>query len=209
MNGYIKVHRGMLDWEWYADANTKAVFLHLLLTARHNTGSFRGYPLNPGDVVTGLYALSEALDLSVQSVRTALNHLKSTNEITIKATNKFSVVTLVNWEKYQTVDDDANKQNNTPSTNDQQTINKRVTTTEERKKERRKEERRFTPPSVDEVSVYCRERGNTVDPQTFVDFYASKGWKVGSNPMKDWKACVRTWEKRDGGKSPAQKPKFV
>ena len=56
---------------------------------------------------------------------------------------------------------------------------------------------RFSAPSVDEVRAYCQERGNIVDPQVFVDFYAGKGWMVGQNHMKDWKACVRTWEKRE------------
>ena len=63
---------------------------------------------------------------------------------------------------------------------------------------------RFSPPSVEEVSDYCKERHNSVDAQRFVDFYASKGWKIGQNPMKDWKACVRTWEQRD--KTPVQVP---
>lgn len=69
-----------------------------------------------------------------------------------------------------------------------------------------KENRRFSPPSVEEVSAYCQERQNNVDPQRFVDFYVSKGWKVGQNPMRDWKAAVRTWEQRDGeqGKRPAK-----
>lgn len=58
--------------------------------------------------------------------------------------------------------------------------------------------RRFIKPTVAEVEAYCKERGNYVDAQQFVDFYESKGWKVGSSPMKDWKAAVRTWEKRDG-----------
>ena len=57
--------------------------------------------------------------------------------------------------------------------------------------------RRFPPPTLDDVSVYVRERGSNVDPQRFLDFYASKGWMVGKNPMKDWKAAVRTWEKRE------------
>lgn len=56
--------------------------------------------------------------------------------------------------------------------------------------------RRFAPPSVDEVRAYCAERNNNVDPDEFVDFYTAKGWKVGNQPMKDWKAAVRTWEKR-------------
>ncbi len=60
---------------------------------------------------------------------------------------------------------------------------------------------RFLPPTVDEVRLYCRERGNSVDAQRFVDFYSSNGWRVGKNPMKDWQACVRTWEQR-GDASP-------
>lgn len=59
-----------------------------------------------------------------------------------------------------------------------------------------KQRKRFIKPSVEEVREYCQERQNNVDPETFVDFYESKGWKVGSNAMKDWKSAVRTWEKR-------------
>jgi hypothetical protein len=56
---------------------------------------------------------------------------------------------------------------------------------------------RFTPPTVDEVTDYCLERNNHVDPQAFIDFYESKGWYIGKNKMKDWKAAVRTWEKNE------------
>lgn len=64
--------------------------------------------------------------------------------------------------------------------------------------------KRFTPPTVEEVQAYCQERRNNIDPEQFVDFYASKGWKVGNNSMKDWKACVRTWEKRGSSKNNQQ-----
>ena len=66
---------------------------------------------------------------------------------------------------------------------------------------------RFTPPTVDQVSEYCHERNNRIDAQHFVDFYASKGWKVGNTPMKDWKAAVRNWETRDkNGRTSGGKP---
>lgn len=68
---------------------------------------------------------------------------------------------------------------------------------------------RFTPPTVDEVRDYCRERGNTVDAERFVDFYAAKGWMVGKNRMKDWKAAVRTWEKEDGDGKRRSQPSGV
>ena len=57
--------------------------------------------------------------------------------------------------------------------------------------------KRFTPPTLDDVLAYIRERGSNVDAQRFLDFYTAKGWMVGKNRMKDWKAAVRTWEKRD------------
>jgi hypothetical protein len=60
---------------------------------------------------------------------------------------------------------------------------------------------KLRPPSVDDVAAYCRERGNSVDPQQFVAFYESNGWRVGKNPMRDWKAAVRTWERRQASDS--------
>lgn len=65
---------------------------------------------------------------------------------------------------------------------------------------------RFKKPTVEEVAKYCTERGNRINAQNFVDFYESKGWKVGGSPMKDWKAAIRTWEQRDKDKTP-DKPK--
>lgn len=60
-----------------------------------------------------------------------------------------------------------------------------------------KREKKFVPPTLDEVIAYCNERNNGIDPESFIDFYESKGWMVGKNKMKDWKAAIRTWEKHD------------
>ena len=77
---------------------------------------------------------------------------------------------------------------------------KSVTREEKRREEKsikksKPKENRFKPPTLAEVTDYCRERSNAVDPQRFIDFYESKGWVVGKSSMKSWKACVRTWEK--------------
>lgn len=66
---------------------------------------------------------------------------------------------------------------------------------------------RFTPPTVDDVRAYCEERANNVDPDRFVDFYSAKGWMVGKNKMKDWKAAVRNWE-RDSSRPQQPQQKF-
>ena len=73
-------------------------------------------------------------------------------------------------------------------------------------KERRS---KFSKPSISDIEKYCSERNNGVDAQTFCDFYESKGWKVGSNPMVDWKACVRTWEKRSSLRAEGKKERFT
>lgn len=77
----------------------------------------------------------------------------------------------------------------------------RLDKTRKEEKARAPSSRRFTPPTVDEVAAYCRERGNGVDAQRFVDFYASKGWRVGSSGMRDWRAAVRNWERQDNTKN--------
>ena len=66
----------------------------------------------------------------------------------------------------------------------------------------------FVPPTLEEVKAYCEERKNTVDPDTFINFYESKGWFVGKNKMKDWKAAVRTWEKNRDNKIQPKKNEF-
>ena len=63
---------------------------------------------------------------------------------------------------------------------------------------------KFIPPTVEQVAAYIQERNSKVDAQRFVDFYTAKNWMVGKNRMSDWKAAVRTWEKRDGVKTAAQ-----
>ena len=76
-----------------------------------------------------------------------------------------------------------------------------------KEKEKGKEKSsRFVPPTPEEVKAYCREKGYNVDPDRFIDFYEAKGWMIGKNKMKDWKAAVRTWVKRDNNTQPQDKP---
>ena len=103
------------------------------------------------------------------------------------------------WGK--TEEDDTNEyiciQENTTDTNSKSKSKSKSTI----KEDREVSVRRFTPPTLSQVSAYCAERKNKVDPERFYNFYASKGWMVGKNKMVDWKAAVRTWEKEDGRSS--------
>ena len=76
-------------------------------------------------------------------------------------------------------------------------------------RERGKTAKRFVPPTVDEVRQYCQERSNTVQPERFVNFYEAKGWMVGKNKMRDWKAAVRTWESKQPAEPTRRKRKML
>lgn len=128
---FVKLSRKITEWEWYTDANTFRVFVHLLLAVNWKQGRFRGVDIPAGSVPSSYSKISQQLEISVQSVRTAIAHLESTGELTSKGFNKFSIFQVVKWREYQS----ANKQ----TTNEQQTNNKRLTTIEEGKKGRKKE----------------------------------------------------------------------
>lgn len=99
--GFIKLHRSILSWEWYSDEITVRVFLHLLLNANWEDSKFKGYEIPRGSLVTSYASIAKALNISVKNARTAINHLKTTGEVATKAASKFSIITIVNWEKFQ------------------------------------------------------------------------------------------------------------
>lgn len=122
--GWIKLHRSLLEWEWYDDINVCRLFTHLLLTANHAPGKWKGLNISAGQTVTGRKALSAETKLSEMQIRTALSKLKKTNEITIKTTKHFSIISITNWEKWQ----QGNQLDNQQVTNKQPTDNQQVTT---------------------------------------------------------------------------------
>lgn len=137
MEGWIKVHRKLVDWEWYNDINVKVVFLHLLLTANHKEKQWKGQTILRGQKLTSIEHLADDVGLTFQQTRTALKKLKSTHEITIKTTNKNTLITIEKFNNYQFEIDEDNKQNNKQFnnliTNNQQTNNKQITTNKNEK----------------------------------------------------------------------------
>ena len=122
MEGWVKIYRKMIEWEWYNDNNTKILFLHLLLTANHKDQKWQGKIIKRGQKITSLQHLAEETNLTVQQVRTSLSKLKSTCEITCKSTSKYTLVTIEKYSDYQDKDEEDNKQNNIR--NNKRTTNK-------------------------------------------------------------------------------------
>ena len=124
-DGFLKISRKILDWRWYTNSNTMRVFLHLMLRANHTDAEFENYKVKRGQLVTSRKALAYELKMSEQSVRTALNHLKSTHDITITTTKKYSIITIVDYELLQINNQpfDQRKTNERPTANQQLTNN--------------------------------------------------------------------------------------
>lgn len=125
MEGWLYLHRKILDWEWYGETNTFRIFLHLLLTANFKPKKWQGIEILRGQTIISREKLAKTLRISPQTIRTCLTRLKSTREITIKSTNRFSIITLINYEKYQKMKNyqPANQPTNQQTINQQSTSN--------------------------------------------------------------------------------------
>ena len=142
MNGYIKIDRKILEWEWYQNEHTKNVFLHCLLKANWKDRNFKGKLIKRGSFVTSIKKISLELDLTEDEVRTAIRHLIDTGELTKQTTNKYSVITVSNYELYQDVPEQfPNNSRTIPEQfpNNSHSIPKPFPTIEERKNIRREE----------------------------------------------------------------------
>ena len=100
MEGWIKLHRKILNWEWFATPNMFHLFGYLILSANHQDGKWKGIEIKRGQLICGIRSISRNTGISVRSVRTCINRLKSTHEVTIKSTHKYSIITICNYDYY-------------------------------------------------------------------------------------------------------------
>lgn len=127
--GFIKLHRSLLDWEWYRNTNTRSVFIHCLLKANWSDGKFEGIDIPRGSFVTSYSAMAKELGLSLKNVRTAISHLTSTHEVACKSYSKFTVISVSNYDSYQGQVAQSSAQS---SASKRQASGKQVATIEER-----------------------------------------------------------------------------
>ena len=176
---------------------------------------------------SGMVYFTREIPYTDQMLSQQFNRPIATVQIALQTFVRFGMIELIddilhisNWEKYQNIDgmEKIREQNRIRKQRERE--RKRMLTAPEEKntnelqpdmsrdmsrevtqqnKNKNKNIYRgtFSPPTADEVRTYCIERKNCVDPEAFIDYYTSNGWMVGKNHMKDWKAAVRTWERKD------------
>lgn len=126
--GWICLHRKMIDWEWFSKPEMVQLFIFLLLRASVKEAKWQGLVIKRGQLVTSVASISTATKLTAQKIRTCLQRLEDSGQIERKTTNKFTVITICNYESYQDKQDDEQQTNNKQITNKQQTNNKQITT---------------------------------------------------------------------------------
>lgn len=228
-NGYIKLYRKCLENEFFLEKpfDRWRAFEYLLILARYKPSRviLKGQviELEAGQLIVSEKKLAEKWDWSRGKVRRFLSLLESLQMIQVNGTAYGTLVTIENYTKYQC---DGTSDGTTDSTSDSTTDGTSDGTSDgthikkDKKVKKVKKDKNiynnararvckthtanFSPPDIQDVKAYCIERKNNVDPERFIDFYEAKGWMVGKNKMKDWRAAVRNWERNEASKSTAQ-----
>lgn len=205
--GFIKIQRDLTSWRWYKNANTARLFFHLMITANYESRDFEDLEVKRGQRVITYAGLADELGLTVQAVRTAVDHLKSTGDLTISSHRKLRVATLNNYDRYQ--------QGNSSSTDDQQAADSSSTgkqhpnNNNERKKKKDKESKN--------VEEGCRRFGEyrhvVLSDEQYGRLLSEFGEAVltkyirkidewiqlkGSQPYNDFELALKGWIEKDG-----------
>lgn len=210
--GWIKLHRCLLHNPIVMkDAEYLAVWVYLCLKATHVEYPvlFKGKKimLQPGQLITGRKKIASDLQITESKTRRILSDFENDQQIDRQRSNRNTLISLLNWEKYQANDQQINTQttNQQPTGDQLATTNKNIKNIKNVKKER---EARFIPPTLEEVEAYIKEKHFTINATKFVNHYTANGWIRGKTKMKDWKAAVRYWQTLENEKDEPQKDKF-
>ena len=201
--GWVKTYRSLTDhWVWQDKPFSKGqAWMDLLLMVNHCEKKVlidgKLIKIERGQTVTSIRKLCDKWGWSNTKVKRFLKMLEDDSMLVVKSDTKKTVINVVNYSVYQ--DSENEKTTEKRQSNDTETSQKHTNKNEKNDKNEKKSNiKRFTPPTYEQVFGYCKERNNSVDANVFIDFYESKGWMVGKNKMKDWKAAVRNWERNRG-----------
>ena len=198
---YLKIFYSLMDWEWFHDPNTLLVFIHLLLLANRKPQKYEGSVINRGEVLASFDFLAKNSGLSVRNVRTAIEHLKSTGEVTSRKIGKTTVYSVVNYDRYQSADKISDKE---PTKNRQKGDNE-PTTPIDCKNEEIVRVREGKTPHGTFLNVFLtdaeKEKLLTAYPKETVDEYIDRVSMFIESSGKEYKshyAVLLSWMRRDG-----------
>ena len=216
--GYIKLYRSYIDWEWFSDYKTAHLWTYLLCRAQWEDTRWRGILIRRGQLLESLPNIALKTGMTVRCVRTALNHLKSTGEVTDEVTGFGRLITIVKYEEYQGQDIEDDRLSDRLSDREptgyrqgsdrEPTAYKEVKEVKEVKKNKKNKEERVAP-TLEEIKSFVKEEKLTIDPVRFFNFYESQDWKTASGyPIRDWRSKARAWQSSERPKRKEELPDY-
>ena len=187
MRGWVKIHRSFLTWEWFDKPEMVQLFIYLLLQANHDAKEWHGITIERGQIVTSVARIAQDTRLSPRSVRTCLNRLKATNEVTIESTSQYTIVTISKYDTYQDADETSDKANDKANdkrvTNERQTSDNQTTTNKNDKNYKNDKNIYTHTDFINLVESITRSRVSTCEQvQAMRDMIAEVIERVGCDP---------------------------
>ena len=207
---YIKLDRKITDWEWFTDGNMLKTFIYLLTNAQYKDARFKGIEVKRGQILVGRNKLADRLQMSERQIRTCLNKLKTTNEVTIETTNKYSLISIVKYDFYQS-DECCDDQQNVQQEVTQATSKRPASDHNTRNKEIKERKNYLILGEYGNVKLtedqYEKLKSEFPDYQSRIEsvslYCASTGKKY-----KDYLATIRNWAKKEKPKLVDQLPTY-
>ncbi len=204
-NGFVKLSKAILDWQWYTEPNVTRLYIHILLKANFKQNNWRGIEIKVGEFITSVDKLHVELNLSVQTIRTALKKLENTGYIELRPTSQYSLIKLIDSDVFLLEYNYNNKHNSNQKTNGQQSNNNQVTTTNKEKKEKTiKEEielfqaeldkykNQYSKTILDSFFNYWTEENKQTGRPKFTE---EKFWNLNTR-LSNWKTYNKTENKK-------------
>lgn len=199
--GYVKTHRESMEHAVFDDPWLWKVFSWCVMRANFRDSNTSSGLVKRGSFTTGRIRAADELKMSPSRVYRLLHKLEDLGSIKIDANSGWTTVTVCNYDTYQS-DDPSERTADEQPADSQRTADEQPADTRRRNQEGKKGRSNtgpFVPPTVEEVAAYCRERGNNIDAEYFVNRYAAVDWVVGKakTKMKCWKSTIHTWERNN------------
>lgn len=190
---FIKIDRNLVNWRWFKNKNTLIVWLWLLMAANIKDNDFEKETIHRGEVPTSRKSISAATGLTEREVRTALNHLKETGEVSVRIRHNYQVITILNYELYQ--DNASGKQSGSGPARVRQKSGCGPQLKNVRSKELKNGKNVcVTTPTRLDVEAYFREQGRSeADAGKFYSYNQARGWTIGKNAITDWHGAADMW----------------
>ena len=219
-NGFIVIDRKITSWKWWGNTYAMSVWLYILMRANWKDGYWAatGEEVKRGSFITSMAKMASELNLNRRTIKHWLNVFKTDGQIDYECTARYTRITVMKYGLYQSLDNYSAQLDAQPSAQPSAQLNAQLNAHNRTKQPVNQETNkpiknkksscrgkasasRFTPPTLNELTDYAHEIGfDSLNAQYFLDYYESKGWMIGKNHMKSWKAAVRTWKTRNQGK---------